>query len=67
MGFSTGFLEAFMDEVVKIAQVPAPVAAAAAKKPGTLRKIKKWIEDNPGKSGIAAGWMLRGILSGGGE
>jgi hypothetical protein len=61
-----GIPEAFMDELSKVAAA-LPVPVAAAKKPGTLRKIKRWIEDNPGKSGIAAGWMLRGILSGGGQ
>ena len=62
-----GFYEAFVEELEKVAQLPAPVAVAAAKKPGMLRRIRQWIKANPGKSGIAAGWALRGILTGGGE
>lgn len=56
MGFKS-----FMQELEKIAQMP--VGAPAAQK-GMVRKIHEWIKKNPGKSGVAAGWVLRGLLSG---
>lgn len=56
-----GLFEAFADELDKIATgAPPPIAAKGA---GMLAKIKEWIKKNPGKSGLGAGWFLRGILS----
>lgn len=59
-----GFFEAFADELDKIA-VGAPPVAAAAKSTGMVTKAREWVKKNPGKSGIALGWFLRGVMGGG--
>jgi len=61
-----GFMEAFVSELDKLAGMPgAPVIpSVVAKVPGAMAKAKSWIKSNPGKSGIALGWFLRGILGG---
>jgi hypothetical protein len=58
-----GLFEAFDDELKKIANMPA-LPAALAKKPGMLAKAKEIVKKHPGKSGIALGWFMRGMLSG---
>ena len=58
-----GLTEAFLNELDKIAAGAPPPAAGAA--PGMVRKIIEWIKKNPGKSGLAGGWLARGMLGGG--